>query len=112
MTTKTITTLRPAHGRQHHVLHLGRRAAVDPKVHTETRRARRDALHAAKRIRRVGVTRAVTDKHVARDLRRASHHASRAAHFAVRPARTKTVTLLGAGVFAAVAYGGWKSYSP
>jgi hypothetical protein len=94
-----------------------KRAATDPKVHAETRRATADASRAAHRVRRVGPTRALTDKRVARRLRHATHHASTAAHLAVHPprrhrARTTTITLLGTGMLAGAAYGGWKTYSP
>jgi hypothetical protein len=94
-----------------------KRAATDPKVHAETRRARADALRAARRARRVGATNALSDKHVSRGLRHATRHASRAAHLAVHPrrrhaVRTTTATLLGTGMLAAAAYGGWKTHSP
>jgi hypothetical protein len=94
-----------------------KRVATDPKVHAETRRATADASRAAHRLRRVGPTRALTDKRVARRLRHATRHASTAAHLVVHPprrhrARTTTITLLGTGVLAGAAYGGWKTYSP
>ena len=94
-----------------------KRAATDHKIHVETRRARADASRAARRVRRVGVTGALTDKRVARELRHATRHASKAAHLAVRPrrhhrARTAAITLVGTGMLAGAAYGGWKTYSP
>lgn len=94
-----------------------KRAATDRRIHVETRRARADASRAARRVRRVGVTGALTDKRVARELRHATRHASKAAHLAVRPrrhhqTRTAAITLVGTGILAGVAYGGWKTYSP
>ena len=94
-----------------------KRAATDPKVLAETRRATADASRAAHRVRRIGPTRALTDKRVARRLRHATRHASTAAHLAVhtprrRRARATTITLLGTGMLAGAAYGGWKTYSP
>jgi hypothetical protein len=82
----------------------------------ETRRAKADASRAAHRVRRVGLTGALTDKRVARELRHATRHASKAAHLAVRPrrhhrARTAGITLVGTGMLAGAAYGGWKTYS-
>ena len=64
-----------------------RRAATDIRVHSETRRARGNAVRAAHRVQRIGVTRSLTDKQVARHLRRATHHATRAANLAVNPSR-------------------------
>ncbi len=92
------------------------RAATDRRIHVETRRAKADASRAAHRVRRVGLTGALTDKRVARELRHATRHASRAAHLAVRPrrhhrTRTAAITLVGSGVLAGAAYGGWKTYS-
>ena len=46
-----------------------RRAMNDPKVHAEARRATVDARRAVLRVQRVGVTNALTDRCVARDLR-------------------------------------------
>lgn len=112
-------TSKVAYAKRHagRVAELLKRAATDRRIHVETRRARADASRAARRVRRVGVTGALTDKRVARELRRASRHASKAAHLAVRPrrhhrTRTAANTLVGTGVLAGAAYGGWKTYSP
>ena len=92
-----------------------RRAMNDPKVHAEARRATVDARRAALRVQRVGMAKALTDRRVARKLRRASGHVSRAASLAVRPprhrARNATIAVVGAGVLAGVAYGGRGKYS-
>ncbi len=92
-----------------------RRAATDMRVHSETRRARGNALRAAHRVQRIGVTRALTDKQVARNLRRATHHASRAANLAVNPSRHRvrktSIVVLGTGALAGAAYAGRKKYA-
>ncbi len=86
-----------------------RRAVSDRKVHTESRRARADALHAAKRVRRIGVASALTDKRVARKLRHATHHASRAASLSIgspprHRVRNTTIAVVAAGTLAGAAY--------
>jgi hypothetical protein len=98
---------------RHEALRLAapaQRAATDPRVRAEARRATRSAYRATRRARRVGPANALTDKGVARDLRRASRHASRAAELAMRPPRHRgrktAVVLLGAGAVLAAAYGG------
>jgi hypothetical protein len=92
-----------------------RRAATDIRVHSETRRARGNALRAAHRVQRIGVTRALTDKQVARNLRRATHHASRAANLAVNPSRHRvrktSIVVLGTGAIAGAAYAGRRKYA-
>ncbi len=92
-----------------------RRAATDLRVHSETRRARGNAVRAAHRVQRIGVTRALTDKQVARNLRRATHHASRAANLAVNPSRHRirktSIVVLGTGALAGAAYAGRRRYA-
>jgi hypothetical protein len=87
----------------------------DRKVGVESRRAAKDASRAARRAKRVGVAKALTDKRVARDLRRATQHASKAASLAVaqrrRRVRTTAVLVVGTGALAGAAYGGWRKYS-
>jgi hypothetical protein len=92
-----------------------RRAATDIRVHSETRRARGNAVRAAHRVQRIGVTRALTVNQVARNLRRATHHATRAANLAVNPSRHRvrktSIVVLGTGALAGAAYAGRKKYA-
>ncbi len=92
-----------------------RRAATDIRVHSETRRARGNAVRAAHRVQDIGVTRALTDKQVARNLRRATQHASRAANLAVNPSRHRvrktSIVVLGTGALAGAAYAGRRKYA-
>jgi hypothetical protein len=86
-----------------------RRAVSDHKVHAETRRARADALHAARRVQRIGVASALTDKRVARKLRHATHHASRAASLSISSpsrhrVRNTSIAVVAAGTLAGAAY--------
>jgi hypothetical protein len=87
----------------------------EPKVRVESRRAAKDASRAAERVKRVGVAKALSDKRVARDLRRATEHASKAASLAVAQRRrrvgTTAVLVVGTGALAGAAYGGWRKYS-
>jgi len=81
----------------------------DHKVHAETRRARADALHAAHRVQRIGVASALTDKRVARKLRHATHHASRAASLSISSpsrhrVRNTSIAVVAAGTLAGAAY--------
>ena len=85
------------------------RAVSDRKVHAETRRATDDALHAARRVQRIGAASALTDKRVARKLRHATHHASRAASLSIssprrHPVRNTTIAVAAAGALAGAAY--------
>ena len=85
------------------------RAVSDRKVHAETRRATDDALHAARRVQRIGAASALTDKRVARKLRHATHHASRAASLSIssprrHPVRNTTIAVVAAGTLAGAAY--------
>lgn len=94
-----------------------KRAATDPQIHAETHRARADASRAAHRVHRIGVTVALTDRRVARHLRDAIRHVSKAAHLTIHPhrrrrTRTAAITLVGTGILAGAAYAGWKTYSP
>ena len=78
-------------------------------MHAETRQAKADALHAARRVRRIGVASALTDKRVARKLRHATHHASRAASLSIssprrHPFRNTTIAVVAAGTLAGAAY--------
>jgi hypothetical protein len=86
-----------------------RRAASDHKVRAETRRARADALHAARRVQRIGMASALTDKRVARKLRHATHHASRAASLSISSprrhrVRNTSIVVVAAGTLAGAAY--------
>jgi hypothetical protein len=89
-----------------------RRVATDQNVHAELQRAIVDASHAARRAQRVGPTKALSDKRLARQLRRASRHASKAATLAVHPRRNRlrrgALMLVGSGAVAGAAYGGWR----
>jgi hypothetical protein len=110
----TVSALRSinaadARRRAQHLAEPARRAVSDHKVHAETRRARADALHAAHRVQRIGVASALTDKRVARKLRHATHHASRAASLSISSPRrhrirNTTVAVVAAGALAGAAY--------
>jgi hypothetical protein len=86
-----------------------RRAATDPRVRAEARRATRSVSRATRRAHRVGVANALTDRCVANNLRRASRHAMRAADLAINPPRhtlrTTALVTLGAGTMIAAAFG-------
>ena len=86
-----------------------RRAATDPRVRTEARRASRSVSRASRRAQRIGLTNAATDRRVAHHLRRASRHAVRAANLAINPPprrrRAATLVTLGAGTVIAAALG-------
>lgn len=92
-----------------------RRVASDRNVHAEMQRAIADASRAARRARRIGPTRTLRDKRLARQLRRATRHASRAASLARYPRRTRArraaLMLVGSGAVAGAAYGGWRKYA-
>ena len=92
-----------------------RRVATDQNVRAEMQRAIADASHAARRAQRVGPTRALSDKRLARELRRATRHASKAATLAVHPRRNRTrraaFVLVGSGAVVGAAYGGWRRYA-
>ena len=110
----TVSALRSinaadARRRAQHLAQPARRAVSDRKVHAETRRARADALHAAHRVQRIGVASALTDKRVARKLRHATHHASRAASLSISSprrhrVRNTTIAVVAAGTLAGAAY--------
>jgi hypothetical protein len=110
----TVSALRSinaadARRRARHLAKPAKRAASDRKVHAETRQAKADALHAARRVQRIGVTSALTDKRVARKLRHATHHASRAASLSIssprrHPFRNTTIAVVAAGTLAGAAY--------
>jgi hypothetical protein len=110
----TVSALRSinaadARRRARHLAKPAKRAASDRKVHAETRQAKADALHAARRVRRIGVASALTDKRVARKLRHATHHASRAASLSIssprrHPFRNTTIAVVAAGTLAGAAY--------
>ncbi len=110
----TVSALRSinaadARRRAQHLAKPARRAVSDRKVHAETRRAKDDALHAARRVQRIGVASALTDKRVARKLRHATHHASRAASLSIssprrHPVRNTTIAVVAAGTLAGAAY--------
>jgi hypothetical protein len=110
----TVSALRSinaadARRRAQHLAKPARRAVSDHKVHAESRRARADALHAVQRVQRIGVASALTDKRVARKLRHATHHATRAASLSIGSPRSHrirntTVAVVTAGALAGVAY--------
>jgi hypothetical protein len=93
-----------------------RRVATDQNVHAELQRAVANAAHAARRAQRVGPARALSDKRLARQLRRATRHASKAASLALHPRRNRlrraAFVLVGSGAVAGAAYGGWRRYAP
>jgi hypothetical protein len=110
----TVSALRSinaadARRRAQHLAEPVTRAVSDRKVHVETRRAKADALHAAQRVQRIGVASALTDKRVARKLRHATHHASRAASLSIgsprrHRVRNSTIAVVAAGALAGAAY--------
>ena len=86
-----------------------RRGVSDHKLRAETRRSRADALNAAHRVQRIGVASALTDKRVARKLRHATHHASRAASLSISSprrhrVRNTSIAVVAAGTLAGAAY--------
>ena len=91
-------------------------AATHSDVHAERRRAARHTSRSVRRAKRLGVHRSLTDRRVARDLRRASLHASRAVSLAVRPPprrrRKAAIVVAGTGAMTAFAYGRLRSSSP
>jgi hypothetical protein len=111
MTVSALRSITAADARRRaqHLTEPAMRAVSDRKVHSETRRARADALHAAHRVQRIGVASALTDKRVARKLRHATHHASRAASLSIGSARrhrvrNTTIAVVAAGTLAGAAY--------
>ncbi|HSS54309.1 MAG TPA: hypothetical protein VLK79_06645 [Gaiellales bacterium] len=110
----TVSALRSinaadARRRAQHLAEPVTRAVSDRKVHAETRRAKADALHAAQRVQRIGVASALTDKRVARKLRHATHHASRAASLSIgsprrHRVRNSTIAVVAASALAGAAY--------
>jgi hypothetical protein len=111
MMSTQITTrgARLVRRRPQHLTESARRAVSDHKVHAETRRARADALHAAHRVQRIGLASALTDKRVARKLRHATHHASRAASLSISSprrhrVRNTSIVVVAAGTLAGAAY--------
>ena len=111
MMSTQITTqgARLVRRRPQHLAESARRAVSDHKVHSETRRARADALHAAHRVQRIGLASALTDKRVARKLRHATHHASRAASLSISSprrhrVRNTSIVVVAAGTLAGAAY--------
>jgi hypothetical protein len=104
-----MSTRKSSRRRAQQLAEPARRAVSDHKVHAETRRARADALHAARRVQRIGVTSALTDKRVARKLRHATHHASRAASLSISSprrhrVRNTSIAVVAAGTLAGAAY--------
>jgi hypothetical protein len=62
---------------------------------------------------------AISDRRVARELRRSRRHATRAIRLAMQPRRTHrlrnaTLVVAGTGIVGGIAYGGWrkKSHTP
>ena len=104
-----MSTRKHSRRRAQHLAEPARRAVSDHKVHAETRRARADALHAARRVQRIGLASALTDKRVARKLRHATHHASRAASLSISSprrhrVRNTSIAVVAAGTLAGAAY--------
>ncbi|HWH66760.1 MAG TPA: hypothetical protein VNS99_11695 [Gaiellales bacterium] len=104
-----MSTRKSSRRRAQQLAEPARRAVSDHKVHAETRRARADALHAARRVQRIGVASALTDKRVARKLRHATHHASRAASLSISSprrhrVRNTSIAVVAAGTLAGAAY--------
>lgn len=89
-----------------------KRAATDPRVRKEARRASEDATRAARRVQEVGFANALNDRKVARYSKRATDHATKAANLAKNPPsnrrRNVTIVVLGTGALAGAAYGGWR----
>lgn len=83
-----------------------KRAATDRQVRRESRRAAADATRAWRRAEHVGVAKAFTDRRVARNLRQARRHMSRAASCSISPPRHRlrntVVVVAGVGVGGAV----------
>jgi hypothetical protein len=93
-----------------------RRAATEPKIRKEVRKAAADVSSAFARAQRVGVTDAIGDRRVARKLRLAALHTSRATRHSIdhphHRARNATIVILGTGAaLTGAAYGGWKMSS-
>jgi hypothetical protein len=61
------------------------KVVADPSVNAESRRALHELARAARRARRIGITRAVGDERVGRRLSRASRHATKAVAAARQP---------------------------
>ena len=100
--------------RARHALESASRAASDRRVRAQSHRAKRDALRAAHRVQRIGVARALTDKRVARRLRLASRHASRAASLSLHGprrhrVRNTAVIVVGTGAVAGTVYAATRS---
>ena len=73
-------------------------------------------MRARRRAAKIGMARALTDKRVARSMRRASEHASRAASLTVNPKpshrlRNTVLVMVGAGTASAAAVTGWRMRS-
>ncbi len=67
------------------------RAATNPRVRREVRRATAHASRATRRARRIGPTQAIGDRCVAREVHRARGHLTRAATLAMHPRRTHRI---------------------
>ena len=98
-----------ARRRAEHLAKPATRAVSDHKVRAETRRAKADAVQAVQRVQRIGVASALTDKRVARKLRHATHHASRAASLSIgsprrHRLRNTTIAMVTAAALAGAAY--------
>jgi hypothetical protein len=112
---KTVMTVVAVSRQASRVAQPVRRAARDPEVHAEAMRAAKEVSAAAQRAQKVGVANSLNDKRVARSLRRAQRHATRATNRARRepPRRRRRVTviLVGAGVVGGLGYTGWRTLS-
>jgi hypothetical protein len=88
------------------------RAATDPRVRKEARKASDNATRAARRAQEIGLVQALNDRKVARYSRKASEHATKAANLATKPPKNRlrkaTVVVLGTGAVAGAAYAGWR----
>ncbi len=91
-----------------------KQALGDARVHAEARASAFELAQAARRAHRIGMTRALDDRQLARRLSRASGHAARALEAARRPRRPhhlrRAAALTAAGgVVGAASYAAWKA---
>lgn len=89
-------------------------ALGDPRVRAESRASLSHLTGASRRAREIGLAKAFEDKHVAKQLSRASRHASNALDTARGRRRRRNAwrraftTTVGAGLIAGSAYAAWK----
>src|SRR6185312_14696744 len=65
------------------------RAATDPRVRKEARKASQNATRAARRAQQIGFAQALNDRRVARYSRKASEHAAKATNLATNPPQNR-----------------------